>query len=234
MAASILDGKAIAQRLRAQFRDRVAALAARGQRPGLAVVLVGENPASQVYVRNKVAACMEAGMFSENIVLPASTDAQQVIERIEALNRDPRIHGILVQLPLPPHLDEAAILAAVSAQKDVDGFHTENVGALALGNPRFIPCTPKGVMVLLETAGIDPRGCEAVIVGVERDAKEGRARNAGDAGIAVGQIDPIDDDDADDFAEGQGDDGEVVAAQPQHRKAEQDAPERRQNAGERQ
>ncbi|SPE28081.1 bifunctional 5,10-methylene-tetrahydrofolate dehydrogenase and 5,10-methylene-tetrahydrofolate cyclohydrolase [Burkholderiales bacterium] len=165
MTASILDGKAIAQRLRAQFRDQVAALAARGQRPGLAVVLVGENPASQVYVRNKVAACEEAGMFSENIVLPASTDPARVIERIEALNRDPRIHGILVQLPLPRQYDEAAVLAAVSAQKDVDGFHTENVGALALGNPRFIPCTPKGVMVLLQSAGIQSRGSDAVIVG---------------------------------------------------------------------
>jgi len=165
MTACILNGKAIAQRLRAQFREQVAALAARGQRPGLAVLLVGENPASQVYVRNKVAACNEAGLFSENIVLAASTDPARVIERIEALNRDPRIHGILVQLPLPAHYDEAAVLAAVAAHKDVDGFHTENVGALALGNPRFVPCTPKGVMVLLQNAGIEPRGCEAVIVG---------------------------------------------------------------------
>ena len=165
MTASLLNGKAIALGLRAQYREQVAALAARGQRPGLAVVLVGENPASQVYVRNKVAACDQAGMYSENIVLPADVRPEEVIERIEALNRDPRIHGILVQLPLPSQFDEARVLAAVSAQKDVDGFHTENVGALALGNPRFIPCTPKGVMVLLAKAGIDPSGREAVIVG---------------------------------------------------------------------
>ncbi|HYA65768.1 MAG TPA: bifunctional methylenetetrahydrofolate dehydrogenase/methenyltetrahydrofolate cyclohydrolase FolD [Burkholderiaceae bacterium] len=165
MTASLLDGKAIALELRAQYRDQVAALAARGQRPGLAVVLVGENPASQIYVRNKMAACKDAGMFSENIVLPADVKPEAVIERIEALNRDPRIHGILVQLPLPDQFDESAVLAAVSAQKDVDGFHTENVGALALGNPRFIPCTPKGVMVLLARARIDPCGRDAVVVG---------------------------------------------------------------------
>jgi methylenetetrahydrofolate dehydrogenase (NADP+)/methenyltetrahydrofolate cyclohydrolase len=165
MSASILDGKATALRLREQFRDQVAALAARGQRPGLAVVLVGENPASTVYVRNKVAACEAAGIYSENIVLSADTDPARIIERIEALNRDPRIHGILVQLPLPPHIDEATVLAAVAAHKDVDGFHTENVGALALGNPRFIPCTPRGVMALLASAGIALCGREAVIVG---------------------------------------------------------------------
>lgn len=165
MTASLLDGKAIAQRLRAQYRERVVALTARGQRPGLAVVLVGENPASQMYVRSKVAACNEAGIYSENIVLPATTQAQELIERIEALNRDPRIHGILVQLPLPSHIDEAAVLAAIAVQKDVDGFHTENVAALALGHPRFVPCTPKGVMVLLQSAGIDPSGLEAVVVG---------------------------------------------------------------------
>ncbi len=165
MTASILDGKALALQLREQFKQQVAALAARGHRPGLAVVLVGENPASQVYVRNKVAACEAAGIYSENVVLPADTPQEALIGRIRALNADPRIHGVLVQLPLPPQLDEAAVLAAVSADKDVDGFHTENVGALALGNPKFVPCTPKGVMVLLQNAGISPRGQEAVIVG---------------------------------------------------------------------
>jgi len=165
MSARILDGKAIAQDLRAQFRGQAEALAARGQRPGLAVVLVGENPASQVYVRNKVLACEAAGLHSENIVFPENADPKTVLERIEALNRDPRIHGILVQLPLPKQFDEATVLAAVAAQKDVDGFHIENVGALALGSPRIVPCTPKGVMVLLEKAGISPRGAEAVILG---------------------------------------------------------------------
>jgi len=165
MTASVLDGKAIALDLRAQYREQVAALSARGRRPGLAVVLVGDNAASQVYVRNKVAACEAAGILSENIVLPAATAQAELIARIEALNADPRIHGILVQLPLPPHIDEAAVLATVAARKDVDGFHLDNVGALALGKPRFVPCTPKGVMVMLQTAGIDPRGREAVVLG---------------------------------------------------------------------
>jgi methylenetetrahydrofolate dehydrogenase (NADP+)/methenyltetrahydrofolate cyclohydrolase len=165
MTASLLDGKAIALDLRAKYRDQVAALAARGRRPGLAVVLVGDNPASQVYVRNKVAACEAAGIHSENIVLPADTAQGPLIARIHALNADPRIHGILVQLPLPRHIDEAAVLAAVSAHKDVDGFHVDNVGALALGKPRFVPCTPKGVMVMLQVAGIDPRGRDAVVLG---------------------------------------------------------------------
>jgi methylenetetrahydrofolate dehydrogenase (NADP+)/methenyltetrahydrofolate cyclohydrolase len=165
MTATVLDGKATALRLRETYRMQAAALAARGHRPGLAVVLVGENPASQVYVRNKVAACEAAGFYSENIVLPAGVEPARVIDCIEALNRDPRIHGILVQLPLPAHFDEAGVLAAVAAHKDVDGFHTENVGALALGTPRFVPCTPKGVMVLLEQAGVCARGMEAVVLG---------------------------------------------------------------------
>jgi methylenetetrahydrofolate dehydrogenase (NADP+)/methenyltetrahydrofolate cyclohydrolase len=118
-----------------------------------------------VYVRNKVAACEAAGFYSENILLPADTPQARVIERIAALNSDPRIHGILVQLPLPRNFDEAAVLATVAAHKDVDGFHIENVGALAQGNARFVPCTPKGVMVLLEETGIVVRGQEAVVVG---------------------------------------------------------------------
>jgi methylenetetrahydrofolate dehydrogenase (NADP+)/methenyltetrahydrofolate cyclohydrolase len=165
MTAAILDGKSLALRLRQQYKEDVAQLAAAGRRPGLAVVLVGADPASQVYVRNKVAACDAAGLYSENIVLAADTPQDSLVARIRALNADPRIHGILVQLPLPRHLDEAAVLASVDAAKDVDGFHTENVGALALGRPRFVPCTPKGVMALLADAGIDPRGQEAVIVG---------------------------------------------------------------------
>lgn len=187
MTASILDGKAISERLRTQYRSQVAELAARGHRPGLAVVLVGENPASQVYVRNKVAACEAAGLYSENIVLPADTAPARVIERIEALNRDPRVHGILVQLPLPPHFDEAAVLASVAAHKDVDGFHIDNVGALALGNPRFVPCTPKGVMVLLAEAGITLRGQEAVVLGRSNIVGKPMARllMAADATVTV-------------------------------------------------
>jgi methylenetetrahydrofolate dehydrogenase (NADP+)/methenyltetrahydrofolate cyclohydrolase len=165
MTASLLDGKATAEHLRAQYREQASILAAQGRQPGLAVLLIGENPASQVYVRNKVAACEAAGIHSENILLPADTPQAQVIDRIEALNCDPRIHGILVQLPLPAHIDEARVLATVAAHKDVDGFHIENVGALAQGSPRFVPCTPKGVMVLLEQTGINLRGQEAVVVG---------------------------------------------------------------------
>jgi methylenetetrahydrofolate dehydrogenase (NADP+)/methenyltetrahydrofolate cyclohydrolase len=165
MTASILDGKATAERLRAQYKMKAAELTERGHRPGLAVLLIGDNPASQVYVRNKVAACEAAGIHSENILLTADTPQATVIDRIEALNRDPRIHGILVQLPLPAHIDEAVVLATVAAHKDVDGFHIENVGALAQGSPRFVPCTPKGVMVLLEQTGISLRGQEAVVVG---------------------------------------------------------------------
>jgi methylenetetrahydrofolate dehydrogenase (NADP+)/methenyltetrahydrofolate cyclohydrolase len=165
MTASLLDGKALALTLRDRYRAQAAELAQRGHRPGLAVLLVGDNAASQVYVRNKVAACEAAGIHSENIVLPASTGTVELIARIEALNADPRIHGILVQLPLPAPIDEAAALAAVAAHKDVDGFHVRNVGALAQGTPRFVPCTPKGVMVLLEHAGIALRGREAVVLG---------------------------------------------------------------------
>ncbi len=165
VTAAILDGKALSETLRARYRDDVAALTARGVRPGLAVILVGEDPASQVYVRNKVNACLAAGIHSEHCRLAADVDTAQVIAEVERLNRDPAIHGILVQLPLPRQIDEAAVLAAVSAEKDVDGFHVANVGALALGAPRFVPCTPKGVMELLAHAGVDLNGAEAVVVG---------------------------------------------------------------------
>jgi methylenetetrahydrofolate dehydrogenase (NADP+)/methenyltetrahydrofolate cyclohydrolase len=165
MTAHILDGKALALSLREQYRVEAAALAAAGHRPGLAVVLVGDNPASQVYVRNKVAACEAAGFHSENITLPATASESDVMLAVARLNADPRIHGILVQLPLPAHINEASVLAQVAAHKDVDGFHIENVGALALGMPEFVPCTPKGVMVLLEHAGIAVKGADAVIVG---------------------------------------------------------------------
>lgn len=165
MTAKILDGKALALTLREQYRHEAAQLAAVGQRPGLAVLLVGENPASQVYVRNKVAACEAAGFYSENILLPATASEAEILLCIARLNADPRIHGILVQLPLPAHLNEDVILEQVAAHKDVDGFHIHNVGALALGTPDFVPCTPKGVMVLLEHAGIPIKGAEAVIVG---------------------------------------------------------------------
>ncbi len=165
MAAQILDGRALAEDLRLGFRDRVARLTKSGHRPGLAVVLVGENAASQVYVRNKVSACAAVGMHSEEIIYPADVEPREVCARILELNRDDRIHGILVQLPLPRQFDEMAILSAISPHKDVDGFHAENVGALMQGTPRFIPCTPYGIMKLLERNGVVLAGKEVVIVG---------------------------------------------------------------------
>jgi len=165
MAAQILDGNALAQELRASFKARVEALTAKGHQPGLVVVLVGEDPASQVYVRNKVNACANVGMHSEKITYPADVDPAIVLAKIAELNADPKIHGILVQLPLPKQFDEAAILEAIATEKDVDGFHAENVGALAQGNPRFIPCTPYGVMKMFEKGNIDLTGKEAVVIG---------------------------------------------------------------------
>lgn len=165
MTARILDGNVLAQKLRADFKMRAEALAAQGERPGLAVILVGEDAASQVYVRNKVKACDAAGFHSENIIFPADVAQHAVLDRIAELNADPKIHGILVQLPLPRHFDTDAVLEAISPAKDVDGFHVENVGALMQGQPRFIPCTPYGVMKFFEDAGIDLKGKEAVVIG---------------------------------------------------------------------
>lgn len=165
MTAQIIDGNALAQELRQSFKARVETLAAKGHRPGLAVILVGEDPASQVYVRNKVNACVNIGMHSEKITYEPTVDQAVVLAKIAELNADPNIHGILVQLPLPKHFDEEKVLEAISAEKDVDGFHAENVGALAQGNPRFIPCTPYGVMKMFEKGGVDLTGKEAVVIG---------------------------------------------------------------------
>jgi methylenetetrahydrofolate dehydrogenase (NADP+)/methenyltetrahydrofolate cyclohydrolase len=165
MAAKIIDGKALAEELRQSFKSRVEALAAKGHKPGLVVILVGEDPASQVYVKNKVNGCLAIGMHSEKIVYDAAVDQEKVLEKIAALNADPAIHGILVQLPLPKHFDEERVLEAIAPEKDVDGFHAENVGALAQGNPRFIPCTPYGVMKMFEKGVVDLAGKEAVVIG---------------------------------------------------------------------
>jgi methylenetetrahydrofolate dehydrogenase (NADP+)/methenyltetrahydrofolate cyclohydrolase len=165
MTAQIIDGKALADELRQGFKARVEALAARGHRPGLVVILVGEDPASQVYVKNKVNGCLAIGMHSEKIVYDAAVDQEKVLKKIAELNVDPAIHGILVQLPLPKHFDEARVLEAIAPEKDVDGFHAENVGALAQGAPRFIPCTPYGVMKMFEKGKVDLAGKEAVIIG---------------------------------------------------------------------
>jgi methylenetetrahydrofolate dehydrogenase (NADP+)/methenyltetrahydrofolate cyclohydrolase len=165
MAAQILDGKALAAQLRAGVKRRVEALAQRGMRPGLAVVLVGENAASRVYVRNKTRACEETGILSRQLDLPASVPEEALLARIDELNADCAIHGILVQLPLPGHVDAARVLARVSPKKDVDGFHVENLGALLAGEPRLVPCTPAGVMRMLEHAGVPLAGREAVVIG---------------------------------------------------------------------
>jgi len=161
----IIDGNAIARELRAELIRRVAALAALGVRPGLAVVQVGNHPASRIYVRNKMKACGEVGLYSEHIELPADADESTLLERIRTLNSDSRIHGILVQLPLPSGLSAERVVDALAPAKDVDGFHPTNIGLLAVGNPRFVPCTPLGVMKLIEHEEISVQGRHAVVVG---------------------------------------------------------------------
>jgi methylenetetrahydrofolate dehydrogenase (NADP+)/methenyltetrahydrofolate cyclohydrolase len=165
MSAQILDGKSLAAELRADVRRRIAALAQRGMRPGVAVVLVGDDPASRVYVRNKTRACEETGLYSRQIDLPAGVSQDALLAEIDKLNADPAIHGILVQLPLPPHVDAVRVQTAVSPAKDVDGFHIENLGALAAGRPRFVPCTPADILRLVRHAGVPVAGRHAVIVG---------------------------------------------------------------------
>jgi len=165
MAARIIDGRSIAADLRHELGPRVAALAARGVQPGLAVVLVGDDPASQVYVRNKVRACAQTGIDSRHIALPAQVAETELLGTVERLNADRAVHGILVQLPLPRHLDSGRVLEAIAPHKDVDGFHPMNTGALLAGRPGFVPCTPAGIMVMLERCGIGLSGKRAVVVG---------------------------------------------------------------------
>lgn len=166
MGAQILDGKAISAEIRGQVKQRVAAIrAAGGRAPGLAVVLVGENPASQVYVRNKRKACAEVGFHSELHELPAVTSQTELSGLIDRLNGEPHIDGILVQLPLPDHLDAESITERILPTKDVDGFHPYNVGRLVLRMPLLRPCTPKGVMTMLERTGTELSGQDAVIIG---------------------------------------------------------------------
>ncbi len=164
--AEVIDGKAFAARLNAETRDAVAAMvAAGGPQPGLAVVLVGENPASQVYVRNKARQTIEAGMRSVEHRLPADTAQGDLLRLVAALNADPAVHGILVQLPLPPSVDAAAVLAAIDPAKDVDGFHAANAGALAQGVEGLVPCTPLGCLLLLRDRLGPLRGLNAVVLG---------------------------------------------------------------------
>jgi methylenetetrahydrofolate dehydrogenase (NADP+)/methenyltetrahydrofolate cyclohydrolase len=166
MPATLLDGKQLAQTMQAEIAVGVQDhLRAHGVRPGLAAVLVGDNPASQIYVRNKRKACAKAGMESWLHELPAQTTQTELLDLVARLNADPKVHGILVQLPLPRQIDEAAVIRAVAPLKDVDCFHPENVGLLAAGQPRFLPCTPHGVQQLLIRNGVDLDGAHVVIVG---------------------------------------------------------------------
>ena len=165
MTAQLIDGKAIAQKLRAEVAVRVAKLKAQGVKPGLAVVLVGDDPASQVYVRNKVQACHDTGVFSVLEKYPASMTEAALLDRVAALNNDPAVHGILVQMPLPKHIDAHKVIETIAPAKDVDGFHVASAGALMTGTPGFWSCTPFGCMKLLESTGIDLRGKHAVVIG---------------------------------------------------------------------
>lgn len=164
--ATIIDGKAVSAHLRAELKEKVAAFVEEsGVIPGLAVVLVGEDPASAVYVRNKHRACEEVGMFSEVYKLPQETSEEELLSLIERLNVDEHIHGILVQLPLPKHISEERVVLAIDPQKDVDAFHPANVGRIMLGNYHFLPCTPAGVMALLQYYDINVEGKHCVVVG---------------------------------------------------------------------
>ena len=165
MTAQRIDGNALSQKLRADVTLRTTALKAKGITPGLAVILVGENPASQVYVRNKVKACEDSGLHSILEKHPASLTEAALLNRIDALNHDTGIHGILVQLPLPAHIDAQKVIEAISPAKDVDGFHIASAGALMTGMPGFWPCTPYGCMKMLESIGYELKGKHAVVIG---------------------------------------------------------------------
>ena len=165
MTAQRIDGNALSLQLRADVAQRTAALKANGITPGLAVILVGENPASQVYVRNKVKACRDSGLHSVPEQYPDTMSEVELLSRVQALNNDPSIHGILVQLPLPAHIDAQKVIEAISPVKDVDGFHIASAGALMTGMPGFWPCTPYGCMKMLESIGYDLKGKHAVVIG---------------------------------------------------------------------
>src|SRR5256714_718843 len=163
---TIIDGRAIAERVYTELRGEIAELKSRGLTPGLAVVLVGDNPASRAYVRTKDKMCRELGLHSVKLELPATTRQEELLARVDELNHDPAVHGILVQSPPPPHIDEAAIIRALDPRKDVDGFHPLNVAKLAMGdNSGFVPCTPLGVQRLLIESKIDIAGAHVVILG---------------------------------------------------------------------
>ncbi|PHY05627.1 MAG: bifunctional methylenetetrahydrofolate dehydrogenase/methenyltetrahydrofolate cyclohydrolase FolD [Alcaligenaceae bacterium] len=165
MTGRMIDGVALATKIREEVAKRSAILIAAGTKPGLAVVLVGSDPASQVYVKNKVAACQKAGLHSVLEQYPSSMTQAELLERVRVLNADPTIHGILVQLPLPKHIDAHLVVETIALQKDVDGFHISNAGLLMTGKPLVRPCTPYGVMKMLESEGVQLRGAVAVVIG---------------------------------------------------------------------
>ena len=165
MAAQLIDGNALSKQMRAEVATRAAALTARGRQPGLAVVLVGDDPASQVYVRNKVKACHDAGLHSVFEKFDATLTEAELLARIDTLNADPAIHGILVQMPLPKHIDPHKVIERISTRKDVDGYSVLSAGELMTGLPGFRPCTPYGCMKLIESTGVDLRGKHAVVIG---------------------------------------------------------------------
>ncbi len=165
MTAQLIDGNRLSQTLRAEVARTTESLRAQGLQPGLAVLLVGEDPASQVYVRNKVTACEDVGFYSVLERLPANLSEAELLARVAALNHDPRIHGILVQLPLPPQINAQRVIESIAPEKDVDGFHVANAGALLTGLPGYWPCTPHGCMKMLESIGYDLRGKHAVVIG---------------------------------------------------------------------
>lgn len=178
--AILLDGKKLSASLREELKARVEQLKARGITPGLGVIRVGDDAASEVYVRNKARMCERLGMHSVVLHLPEDTTQEQLLARIDEMNRDPALHGILVQLPLPPHIQEDAVTARIDPKKDVDGFCSESLGALLKGEPGFVPCTPKGILRLMESAGISLRGKHAVVVG--------RSMIGGQAGVPAAAL----------------------------------------------
>ena len=165
MSAKIIDGRAISEKLRERIKSETQELLAGGITPGLAVVIVGDDPASRTYVNNKKKACAQVGFYSEEHALPKETTQEELIALVRELNARSDIHGILVQLPLPKHIDDEAVIAAISPDKDVDAFHAENVGHIMIGDYRFLPCTPAGVMELLHESGIEISGKECVVIG---------------------------------------------------------------------
>lgn len=165
MTAKIIDGKQVAAEMRAELKTEIAGLKQKGLVPGLGVILIGEDPASQSYVSAKEKTCVELGIVSDNHRLPADTSQEDLLALVEKMNRDDKIHGILVQLPLPKHINEAEVLLAINPEKDVDGFHPVNVGRMVVGQKAYLPCTPHGVVQLLLRNGVEIKGAHVVIVG---------------------------------------------------------------------